>query len=657
MMDMHTDQILTSRTPPPINEVRREPTFYLRALVLLMASCLTIGSYYVYDTPSSLYAQIQEHFLFYNKDATAQASTFELYFNLLYSVYSIPNILLPFLGGHLVDTVGMRACIVVFSLLVLTGQVITALGVTIQSMTIMLVGRLIFGLGGECLVVGQSAFISAWFHSREVAFALGFTLSVSRLGSVLNDWGSPYIAQKIGVVAAFWFGALLCLGSTCTAFLLACVDKSHRSRGVLDDLEDTQISLATARTDTPAGAGTGRSSYSSSSPLPSAEEQMHLAAPWAAKGSYFETPHPSFYGPPPALRPAGASGGGAGGGGGGEGPATMNTLVHGSQVHHEALQAKLDRLAQLDAVVDSINEDHLWHLMGFDTMFWLLACVCTLSYGAIMPFNNMAQVYLLKNYLPIHEEIPKGVDCSFRPVLPEWEDYCAEVNKVRRTAGSLQSVPFMVAGILTPLVGILIDRCGHRTLYILLGPLLLLATHFVFLVGGTSPLVPLVGLGLAYSIVAAVVWPSVPLTVHASESSKRCGTAFGILTVFQNLSMALFPMAIAALLQLTNGYVTTEYFFIVVSVAGIVAAVCLMVEDEKHGAVLRKYVVDGEETNPYHPVHPFHHGHGPHFRAWGTGRTHEEGEEGRDGEGERRPLTGFGVRDAGSRKEYSAISV
>lgn len=44
MMDMHTDQILTIRTPPPINEVRREPTFYLRALVLVMASCLTIGT-------------------------------------------------------------------------------------------------------------------------------------------------------------------------------------------------------------------------------------------------------------------------------------------------------------------------------------------------------------------------------------------------------------------------------------------------------------------------------------------------------------------------------------------------------------------------------------------------------------------------------------
>lgn len=622
------------------------------------------------DTPSSLYAQIQEHFLFYNNDSTTQAATFELYFNLLYSVYSIPNILLPFLGGHLVDTVGMRACIVVYSLLVLTGQIITALGITVHSMAIMLLGRLIFGLGGECLVVGQSAFISAWFHSREVAFALGFTLSISRLGSVLNDWGSPYIAQKVGVVAAFWFGALLCLGSTCTAFLLACIDKNHRSHCVPDEPEDNEILFTTAHTTTPAGIASRKSPLRpSSSPLASAEEQTHLAAPWAHKGSYFETPHPSLYGAPPALPPPPAC---AGGGGREGGTATTNTFVHGSQVHHEALQARLDRLAQLDAAVESIDEDHLWHLMGFDTMFWLLACVCTLSYGAIMPFNNMAQVYLLKNYLPIHAEAPDEVDCSFRPVLPEWEEYCAEVNKARRTAGSLQSVPFMVAGILTPVVGILIDRYGHRTLYILLGPILLLATHFVFLVGGTSPLVPLGGLGLAYSIIAAVVWPSVPLTVHASESSRRCGTAFGILTVFQNLSMAVFPMAIAALGELTHDYVMTEYFFIVVSVLGIVAAVCLMVEDEKHGAVLRKYVVDGEETNPYHPVHPFHHGHGPHYREWGAAQTHEEGDEeeeeaagqarqkgvGNGGNGERRSLTGAGGGGGAERqREYNTMSV
>lgn len=43
-------------------------------------------------------------------------------------------------GGHLVDSVGMRACIVGFSLLVLLGQALTALGCSINSMAVMLLG-------------------------------------------------------------------------------------------------------------------------------------------------------------------------------------------------------------------------------------------------------------------------------------------------------------------------------------------------------------------------------------------------------------------------------------------------------------------------------------------------------------------------------------
>jgi hypothetical protein len=56
----------------------------------------------------------------------------------------------------------------------------------------------------------------------------------------------------------------------------------------------------------------------------------------------------------------------------------------------------------------------------------------------------------------------------------------------------------MMCGVLTPLVGIVIDTYGYRTLYILLGPVLLLATHLLLLLGGTSALVPLAGLGLSY---------------------------------------------------------------------------------------------------------------------------------------------------------------
>jgi MFS family permease len=52
---------------------------------------------------------------------------------------------------------------------------------------LMLVGRVVFGLGGESMSVAQSAIVSMWFKGKELAFALGINLSVSRLGSVLNS--------------------------------------------------------------------------------------------------------------------------------------------------------------------------------------------------------------------------------------------------------------------------------------------------------------------------------------------------------------------------------------------------------------------------------------------------------------------------------------
>lgn len=51
---------------------------------------------------------------------------------------------------------------------------------------VMLAGRVIFGCGGECIGVAQSAIVSIWFKGKELAFALGMLLTVSRLGSVFN---------------------------------------------------------------------------------------------------------------------------------------------------------------------------------------------------------------------------------------------------------------------------------------------------------------------------------------------------------------------------------------------------------------------------------------------------------------------------------------
>ena len=79
---------------------------------------------------------------------------------------------LPMAGGLLVDRAGVCFSLILFSCLILLGQTVTAFGCGIDSLHIMLLGRAIFGLGGESISVAQSAMITQWFAEKELAMAL-----------------------------------------------------------------------------------------------------------------------------------------------------------------------------------------------------------------------------------------------------------------------------------------------------------------------------------------------------------------------------------------------------------------------------------------------------------------------------------------------------
>lgn len=96
---------------------------------------------------------------------------------------------------------------------------------------LMCVGRFIFGLGGESMTVAQSTIVSIWFKGKEFSFAMGLTLSVSRLGSVLNSALLPSICNNhlndegeptIGV--ALYTGFAICLFSLLCGILLCVID-------------------------------------------------------------------------------------------------------------------------------------------------------------------------------------------------------------------------------------------------------------------------------------------------------------------------------------------------------------------------------------------------------------------------------------------------
>jgi len=54
----------------------------------------------------------------------------------------------------------------------------------------------LFGLGGECMSVAQSAIVSVWFKGKELNLAMGLNISIARLASVANGIIVPHLYEK-----------------------------------------------------------------------------------------------------------------------------------------------------------------------------------------------------------------------------------------------------------------------------------------------------------------------------------------------------------------------------------------------------------------------------------------------------------------------------
>lgn len=137
------------------------------------------------------------------------------------------------------DTLGVGTCLMLFTSLIAVGQVVVCLGFSIKSWPIIFLGRFVFALGGENLIVANSALLADWFKGRELAFSFGINLSIARVGSVVNNVVSPSLTQSTGIIFAMWFGAILCAGSVFSVVATLPIDK-HLN----DKIRDGKIKLA-----------------------------------------------------------------------------------------------------------------------------------------------------------------------------------------------------------------------------------------------------------------------------------------------------------------------------------------------------------------------------------------------------------------------------
>jgi MFS family permease len=538
------DEILSEDVLRPTgaeDPVQREPSMYFRWLVLF-ATCLVMTCvYYSLDIPAALHQNLKN----YMND-----SAFELRFNLLYTLYSFPNVILPFFGGYFTDKMGASYCLMIFAAFCFLGQLIFAAGTAYRNWTFMLLGRAVYGIGGESICVAYSTLLTEWFAGKELAFSFGIALAISRLGSVFNNLASPVIANSFSTPWALWAGVALNFMAVVVAAGIKNVDAQQRS-----------ISLAMDASDNPSD----------------------LAQPLLLQ-----------------------------------------------QIEHEGTnrggQRPVSRMG----------------FRQFSPMFWLLSASCLTVYACILPWNNVASGILLERDLfqappaECHLTFPdqcsagnllnfsnpaidaNGNTCSgsnFAPVLPSslnvsgmdgkpdilidhlsaadvdcdkpfWsedcvKDYCQALGKASESAGRVMSIPYSISACLSPFLGGVVDRIGHRATITFVASFLLIGVHSTMAFTTFRPAIPLIGQGLAYALYSSVLWPSITLTVP----QRSTGVAFGVITSIQNIGLTLVPMAIASIYT-SSGHCYIPYvelFFTCCAVSGAMLGIGVNFLDQQTG--------------------------------------------------------------------------
>jgi MFS family permease len=193
-----------------------------------------------------------------------------------------------------------------------------------------------------------------------------------------------------------------------------------------------------------------------------------------------------------------------------------------------------------------------WHsrnLLRFPGAYWLIVGICVTFYSVIFPFRS---TFSIKYFQEAH-------------------------GLTLEAASIMNSHVFLAAMFATPLIGLLVDRFGRHALLLTVGALAL-PLSFVMLASSSLNWATVL-IGISFSMVPAVLWPSVARYVSAGQ----LGTAFGLMTALQQLGVFVANIAAGGLNDLNGagagnpaGYDAMLWFFGLLSLAALVCAALLL---------------------------------------------------------------------------------
>ena len=413
--------------------LKKDPPAILRWIVLIFISLAMFGNYYIYDSISPLADVLKSQLHFRDSDL-----------GLLQGIYSFPNIIMVLIGGLIIDKIGTKKSVLLFSLFVLIGAFITVLK---GDIILMATGRLIFGLGAESMIVAITTIIAQWFKGNQLSFAFGLNLTLARLGSFLAlnsptwgkslyaHWQSPlWVSVGAGVISVF------------TLLIYYFIDSySKKNYALKKESEQEMIRLSDVFNFT-------------------------------------------------RTRITGA----------------FILLAITAILVNFVFKAGIEILLQIVIYV-LIVVFCLLKFKTFSKSYWFIVMLCITFYSAMFPF----QTFAIKFFQEAH-----GVS--------------------REYGGFLSSMLTLSAMIFTPLFGLLSDLIGKRSLLMMFGSLLIIPVYLLMGYTNISLMIPMSIMGLAFSLVPAVMWPSVALVTNPA----KLGTAYGLMTMIQNIGLFGFNIII-----------------------------------------------------------------------------------------------------------------
>jgi MFS family permease len=544
------------------------PPACICVLVLFLICLLNTSNYFAYHAPGAIAQSIQDN---YNL-STQQ-------FGSLFTIYSAPNIILVFLSGRAIDRYGIKLCSVLFNSSMLLGMILFALTPyhTAYSYYLLLIGRLLLGLGGESIVASAQVMIGKWFNNDYNNNSIKHNQDEYNLQSHYNLHRKTFIGltaamgvnqaavQLFGSAAAF---ALLPLISSlslslanwmsvvaCAISLLANLIYIIFEYEYADYLEENEALSAFSSNHNIANLSMHNNEfeykpiqtvdYNASPGLHSILTPHNKSS--TADGNHFadfldESHHQYQSSEQYHLTHTNSNGI--------QSSSDISHLTAASLPVPIAHSASSSRRSSLSAAYSSqLNQsDSFFRIPSFSLLFWLVILMQSCLSPILYTFTAFGPLYLQEKFHLTVEE-----------------------------SGFATSLLY-IAIVAAPIFGFIIDNYGKRAIIQLIAscniPLAFLALHYQY-VGAN--------IGMSYLGVAFAITESNGLAMIVEYvESNVLGTAYGILGCLISLALLIEPLAVGTIYEYYKSFDQTMTVFVILSLIGVLSAFFIFLFDKKN---------------------------------------------------------------------------